>query len=104
MSGCQTHLRRTAFIIGLIKPTRAQAPLVTGLESDKIELRARRAEVITDVHGERQEFFVHDRTDRMTTAVFRAGIAMAVSIKAGQGILRAGFEWLAQYIDRGFLC
>lgn len=99
MGGVQIDTRRATLIVGLQKTARTQTPPIAVLQANKPELWARRAEVIAKVFGKREEFFGHDRADRVAAVVLGAGITCPVAEKSGDGVHRTGLQCTAQDVE-----
>ena len=98
VSGLEHHWRGHA-CIGRLSPTACtDAPTVAGLESGEAKLRPRCAQIVSAMGRENQEGIGHDGTDCVTTKVFFAGVAAAVSEKASQRIKPAGLQFRAENI------
>ena len=80
----------------LLPARRAQAPLVTGLESVEAELGMRSGEVVADRGGEGQELRRHPGADGVHAEVLGARVAAAVAVEAGEGVVVAGLELVAR--------
>lgn len=100
MRGSEIDLRRTALIMGLQEAGGAKAPMISGLEASKSEFRARARKIVANVFRKGKKFGGHDRTNRVASLVFGAGVAVPIPEEAGHGFLRASFKPFAQYIDR----
>ena len=71
-------------------------PAVAGLEAGKAPVRMRGAEVVAKGLRGCEEGCVDDAADGVLAAVFRAGVAAAVTVEAGEGLGAAGFERKAE--------
>ncbi len=89
MCGLQMHFGCAALIMGLQKTTRTQAPAVAGLETGKVKLWPRRAQVIADIFRIGQKFGCHHGADRMAALILGTGIARAIPKEPGQRFPRA---------------
>ena len=83
VGGGQDDDRGGPGLVSFFPAERTQTPTVSGLESGKAKLRARRAQVVALCLGEGQKFFGNLGTYGMQADIFLAGIAAAVSIKTG---------------------
>src|SRR6201999_2475070 len=63
----------------LLPAEHAQAPAVTRLQASEPELGPRRCQVVASGRTERQERFSHHRANRVTSDVFRRGVATTVA-------------------------
>ena len=74
------------------------APAVAGLESGKVVLGRRRAQVVADAPLIFEKLPGHDGADRVTSEVTRAGAAAAVTVEAGERVGAARLERAAEHI------
>ena len=95
----QLHLRGAALLVGLQKPSRTEAPAVSGFEARKAKLWPRGGEIISEIFRKGEKFRGHHRADRMAACVLRAGIAGAIAEKTSQRFLRASREGQAKNVD-----
>jgi len=95
-NGCR-HACGQAF-----EPARGtQAPPVARLESGKVVLGTRRGKVVTRRPTEFKELGGQFDADGMATLILRAGVAVAIAEKSGDGGERARFQGTAEDIARG---
>ena len=100
MRSLQTDLGGASLVMGLQKSSRAQAPLVAGLQAGKTKLGMGGAQVIADIFRVGQEFRGHQRADRVAAMVLGAGVAMTVAKIAGRRVVRAQLERAATDLER----
>ncbi len=103
MSGGEDHRRGDASLQRFHPARGAQAPVIAGLQTRKLELRARGGKIIAGRLGEDQKLLGHDGADRMHAGVLRSRLAAAVAVEAGEGVHGAGLKLAAQDIARGAL-
>lgn len=93
------HHRRGHACIGRLSPTACtDTPTISCLEPGETKLRPRRTQIVATMGRKNQECVGHHSTDRVSPKVFFAGVAAAVSEKAGQGIEPAGLQLRAENI------
>ncbi len=98
VSGFEAHGCHDASIEGPLPWAHANAPAIPRFEAGETIFRMRRDQVIADGLLMAQELVIHDDADRMLAAVVRAGVALAVAIKAGDGIGAASLEDSSKYV------
>jgi len=79
----------------------ANAPGIARLQSRKIESGRGRDEVVTHVLSKLEKIVGQDATDGMRSTVAVVGVAASISVPAGEGRFRTGFECGAQDIHAG---
>jgi hypothetical protein len=105
---CEHDGRRDTRLERLPPRRRADAPAIAGLEPREAEFGSRGDEVVALGAGELEKCPRDARADDVQSEVFRAGVAAAVAVEAGQWLRRAGLEAAPEDIavvvgDRGLL-
>src|SRR5690606_3593331 len=96
----QPHARRHPVLIRL-EPTRGtQAPAVARLQSRKLELGARRRQIVAAETRELEELFRHLDANRVRADILGARVAAAVAEEARSRPLAACLERLAEHVQR----
>ena len=96
MGGFEDDLAGGSGLLDLQPASGADAPTVAGLEAGKAPVRVRGAEIIAEGLRGGEEGRIDDAADGVLAAVFRAGVAAAVAVEAGEGLGAAGFERKAE--------
>lgn len=86
MGGGEVDLGRAAFVVSLQETRGAETPGVSWFQARKIELRAGRGEIVSNVFGVGKELRSHDGTDRVAALILCAGVTVPVTEITGQGI------------------
>src|SRR5450755_3668891 len=81
MGSAQSNPRRMPGLQRLLPPRRAQTPAVTGFQPRKAEFRHRRGEIVATGCRVVEEARGHYGAHRVTTDVFRMGVAAPVAKK-----------------------
>ena len=93
--GCDAGLQRFTTSVG------AKAPSVAGFEAGEAVFGARCGEVVAALQGEGQKVCRHASTDHVCAPVVNAGVATPVAKKTGQGVKRAGHQFVAKDVASG---
>src|SRR5580693_7062516 len=86
VGGGQHHGRGDTFVVRPQPVGRGHAPAVPRHQPGESELRSRTAEVVADPALVVKELGGYHRADRVTAAVFLAGVAAAVPVEAGDRV------------------
>ena len=92
MRGFQTNRGDDAGLVGLLPTLDANAPAVAGFEAGEAVLGTRGDQVVSNLNLVLQKLFGDDRANGVFTQILRAGVALAVAVKAGERIGAAGLE------------
>jgi hypothetical protein len=95
MRCCEHYWRCTSSFERFLPSTHAQTPTITALETGKIGLRDRCAEIVAGCGTETKELAGHHRAYRVQPVIGGTGAAVAIPIEAGAWFETAAFEFAA---------
>ena len=98
MRGFQTNTSDDAGFEGFLPTFDTNTPGVARFEAGKTKLWTRGDQVIADHRLMLQKFLAHHHADSVLAVIFRAGVAFAVAIEAGERIGAAGLQDAAEYV------
>lgn len=98
MGGFQNDRWRNSCFKGLFPAQGAEAPFIAGLEAGKLIIGDGGDQVITPGFGKSQKFLGHHCANDVPAGILRAGMAVAVPVKAGHRIGAARLEGRAEYV------
>lgn len=81
-------------------PGNADAPAIARLQSGEAPFRVRSHKVVAVENGEVEEFFCHLHADGVQADIFRAGPAIAVTIKTGKRITATTAKLSSENVGR----